>query len=125
MKHPVMMIQSRRSMTPPLKIEMLRCDCLIARLRPAKRKPPKGDTKAMKTVITNRWSYSSLATKLIGSMPNAFVQLSVYNVFSTIGPDAWVCAVLSKGTNESLIGTCMNQGISTKYVTVYERKKLV
>ena len=101
-------------MTPPLKIEMLRWDCLMARFSPAKRKPPNGETKAMKTVMMKRWSCNSLATKLIGSMPKDFVQFSVCIVFSTIGPEAYVCAVLSNGTKDSFTGTVMNQGMSTR-----------
>ena len=62
MKHPVIKMQSSRSMTPPLYKVMLSCDERIARLSPANKKPPKGATNATKIVITNRWSCSWLAT---------------------------------------------------------------
>jgi len=54
MKQPVMIMQSRRSITPPLyiviPIELYR----IALLSPENKKPPKGATKATKIVMTNR-----------------------------------------------------------------------
>ena len=61
MKHPVTIMHSMRLITPPSNLAAPSLeDCLMARLRPEKRKPPNGATNAIKTVRTSKCNSNSL-----------------------------------------------------------------